>query len=118
MIPAMKGLSVRAPWAYMIAAGLKTMETRTWQTAYRGNLVITIPKGQPVPFAGHAICLVRLVDCRPMRNWDSGPACVAPYPKAKVWILDNLRRIKPVPITGHQGVFPVNPERIEVLEPF
>lgn len=36
----MKCLSVRSPWAELIAAGLKTIELRTWRLAYRGQLVI------------------------------------------------------------------------------
>lgn len=33
-------LSVRQPWAYLIVAGLKDVENRTWKTNYRGELYI------------------------------------------------------------------------------
>lgn len=36
----MKALSVKQPFAGLIAAGIKTLETRTWYTSYRGPLLI------------------------------------------------------------------------------
>ena len=36
----MKALSVRQPWAGLIAAGLKTIEVRPRPTHYRGDLLI------------------------------------------------------------------------------
>lgn len=36
----MKALSIRQPWAWAIIAGHKTFENRTWQTKYRGSLLI------------------------------------------------------------------------------
>jgi len=36
----MKVLSVRQPWAYLIVAGYKDIENRTWRTSYRGPLLI------------------------------------------------------------------------------
>ena len=36
----MKTLSVRQPWAWLIVAGLKDIENRTWTTTYRGALLI------------------------------------------------------------------------------
>lgn len=36
----MKALTVRQPWASLIAAGVKTIETRSWSTKYRGPLAI------------------------------------------------------------------------------
>lgn len=36
----MKALSIRQPWAGLIAAGIKHIENRTWYTAYRGPLAI------------------------------------------------------------------------------
>lgn len=34
----MRALSIRQPWADAIMAGAKTVENRTWDTAYRGEL--------------------------------------------------------------------------------
>jgi len=35
-----KILSIRQPWAYLIVAGYKPVENRTWNTSYRGPLLI------------------------------------------------------------------------------
>ncbi|MEK4848467.1 ASCH domain-containing protein [Paenibacillus sp. FSL H7-0756] len=36
----MKCLTIRQPWATLIALGEKQIETRSWRTAYRGELAI------------------------------------------------------------------------------
>jgi hypothetical protein len=36
----MKALSIRMPWAYLCARGIKTIENRTWTTKYRGRFYI------------------------------------------------------------------------------
>ena len=40
----MKALSIKQPWAWAIACGHKTIETRTWSTTYRGPLLIAASK--------------------------------------------------------------------------
>jgi hypothetical protein len=83
----MKALSLWQPWATLIAIGAKRYETRSWQTTYRGPLVICASKTwrsecdyavrhvpeiakalkdasiQELP-RGVAVCLVKLVDCQ------------------------------------------------------
>jgi hypothetical protein len=36
----MKELSIRQPWAWLIIAGHKDVENRSWTTTYRGPLLI------------------------------------------------------------------------------
>ncbi len=36
----MKTLTIRQPWASLVALGVKTIETRSWSTKYRGPLAI------------------------------------------------------------------------------
>lgn len=36
----MRAITIRQPWASLIAAGVKTIETRSWSTKYRGPLAI------------------------------------------------------------------------------
>ncbi len=36
----MRVLSIRQPWAWFIAAGLKDVENRSWETSYRGTVAI------------------------------------------------------------------------------
>jgi activating signal cointegrator 1 len=43
----MKALSLTQPWATLIAIGLKTIETRSWSTKYRGTIGIHASKGFP-----------------------------------------------------------------------
>ncbi len=43
----MKALTIRQPWASLIAAGVKTIETRSWSTRYRGLLLIHAGKHEP-----------------------------------------------------------------------
>ena len=40
----MKILSIRQPHAYLIIEGIKTIENRTWETDYRGRLLIHASK--------------------------------------------------------------------------
>jgi len=35
-----QALSIRMPWAYLIATGVKDVENRTWKTNYRGRVFI------------------------------------------------------------------------------
>lgn len=43
----MKALTIRQPWASLIAHGVKTIETRSWSTEYRGPLAIHAGKHRP-----------------------------------------------------------------------
>jgi len=45
----MKALTIRQPWASLIAAGVKTIETRSWSTSYRGPLAIHAGKHPAAP---------------------------------------------------------------------
>lgn len=42
-----KALTIRQPWASLIAAGVKTIETRSWWTRYRGPIAIHAGKARP-----------------------------------------------------------------------
>lgn len=41
----MKALSIRQPWAWLIAQGFKDIENRTWATRHRGPTLIHAAKG-------------------------------------------------------------------------
>lgn len=41
----MKALSIRQPWAWLILQGFKPVENRTWETLYRGPLIIHASQG-------------------------------------------------------------------------
>ncbi|MBB1286042.1 ASCH domain-containing protein [Flavisolibacter sp. BT320] len=48
----MKTISLLQPWASLVIMGVKTIETRLWQTAYRGPLLIHASKGKK----GRVVC--------------------------------------------------------------
>ncbi|MGE5611046.1 MAG: ASCH domain-containing protein [Bacillota bacterium] len=105
----MKALSVRQPWASRILRGEKRIEVRSWATSYRGPLLICAthrPRLAGYP-TGVALCVVELIDCRPMRREDERAAGVAFLSGAYAWVLGNVRPIAPFPISGRLGLFQV-----------
>lgn len=110
----MKALSVRQPWATMIAEGSKTIETRTWGTDYRGDLLIVSSKRPQIDDlpTGQALCVVELVDCRPMTVADESRARCKWYDGAWAWVLSNKRPVEPVNIRGRLGIYEVDEVQI------
>lgn len=49
----MKTLSLLQPWASLVVMGAKTIETRSWQTAYRGPLLIHASLGKKASVLCH-----------------------------------------------------------------
>jgi hypothetical protein len=67
---------------------------------------------------GCAVCLVEVIDCRPMRRQDWRAACIAPTlcwkgeprrPARPVfgWHLTNIRPVPPIPVRGRLQIFTV-----------
>lgn len=100
-----KCLSVKQPWANLIASGQKTIETRLWATRYRGDLLIVSSRKPDIAPAGCAIAMAKLVDCRPMTRADEAAAMCHEYQGAYAWVLSDIRPVLPVPIRGSLGVF-------------
>lgn len=138
-MPIYKTLSVKQPWAHLIATGRKSVEMRSWKTDYRGQLLITAsssPKnktfeGQKLP-AGGAICLVDLVDIRlftaddfeaagyegeelrEMReDWIAEDASGNEYAPVYAWVLANPRPVEFTPIKGKLHIFEVELEELK-----
>lgn len=65
----MRALSVRAPWAGLIAEGKKTLEIRKRRTHLRGELLICQSRG------GGAVAVVEILDCRPWTPDDAKASC-------------------------------------------
>lgn len=114
----MKALSVKNPWASMIASGQKTIETRKWKIHYRGNILICSSKTfdkslkdwklrQEGYLMGYALCTVQLYHVVPMNKLHEIRACCRMYDGAYAWCLRNLRRITPFKVKGSLGVFNV-----------
>lgn len=47
-----KALTIAQPWATLAAIGAKQIETRSWQTNYRGDIAIHAGKGR-LPLVGN-----------------------------------------------------------------
>ena len=105
----MKTLSVRQPWAEMIAQGEKDIEYRTWKTDYRGPLLICSSSSwgadEPCPASerdkyprGVAVCVVDLVDVQESEE----------EPGLYEWLLEDPGRVEPVTIKGKLHLFEVD----------
>ncbi len=109
-----RAISLKQPWANLIASGKKTIETRTWNTNYRGPVLIVASKakvkdarGRVIEPMGCAVAMARITDCRPMKKSDRRAACLALVSGKKAWILKNIKRVPPVPIHGRLGIYRV-----------
>jgi hypothetical protein len=105
----MKAISIRQPWASLIATGRKTIETRKWRTEYRGDILIVSsarPRIDDLP-AGKAICICKIANCRAMTIEDEAAACCKIYDGTYSWILTDIRKIKPFNVRGKLRFFEV-----------
>lgn len=109
----MKAISIKEPWLSLIFNGEKVYETRTWLTKYRGPLLLVGSKAPAGPFSGKAACIVDLVGCREMTEKDEFLARCPIYPNAKVWVLANVRPVKPFAVMGQLGLYEIPDEVIQ-----
>ena len=116
----LKALSIHPYYACMIFSGDKTVECRTWDTKYRGDLLIcSTAKKLKYTIPGHALCVVRLVDVVPFTKGHLKLACMEPQdwtPGLFAWLLEDVRIIKPIPLKGRLGLWDYDGP-IEYLEP-
>ena len=104
----MKALSIKEPWASLISNGHKTIETRTWKTAYRGKLLLCASRKPKSTISGMAFAIADLADIQLMKKEDEGKACCEIYNRAYSWFLENVTPIKPFPVKGQLGLFDVD----------
>lgn len=128
----MRGLTLWQPWASAIALGLKTVETRSWETDYQGPLAIHAAKRsmrvEELSQPGYEQLVAKQI------NFDALPygevvalvhldRCVAtPFTLAKVseaywgdfsedrfgWLLSDIRPLaEPLPLNGARGLWHV-----------
>jgi hypothetical protein len=115
----MKAVSIKQPWASLIAAGVKTLEIRQWPTEHRGPLLI-VSSRRPV-LEGHrlgqALCIVNVVDCRPMTREDPPFACIADFYKDHyAWVLQGVKLIEPFSVMGQLRLFEVPDRQIKLVK--
>jgi hypothetical protein len=127
----MKVLSLTEPYATLIKNGIKTIETRSWKTTYRGRLYIhasstKIPKAYRENQAlmslvnnkelsyGNIICSCDLVDCVEMTDEfiddirkNNNEYVTGIYAKGRyAWILKNIEILdNPIKAKGHLGIW-------------
>ncbi len=115
-------LSIHQPWSWLICAGAKRIENRTWKTDFRGTIAIHASTSQSVlrdclseiasdqtefkltDFAfGAIIGLADIVDIQVYgREHESDFCASGPY----CWRMANSRLLKkPIPLTGKQNLF-------------
>jgi len=104
----MKALSVKQPWANLIANGEKTLEIRDWTTPYRGEIIICSSKSPNIYPTGVQLCSVELYDIQPMKPEDTQKAQF-PYKKNLYsWYIRNVKQFKNLkPIKGTLGLFDI-----------
>ena len=108
----MRTLSVRQPWASLIAFGEKTIEVRSWSTSFRGRLLIhasgkdIVEDGITLP-AGYAVATVEVVEVRPFTAADMEAACLEEMPDGPcfAWVLRDAQEIEPVPCKGRLNLW-------------
>jgi len=129
-----KALTLRQPWASLVATGRKAVETRGWSTRYRGCLAIHAGLARPsIPPAlrlalgeagawppedlprGVVLAVVRLVDCRVIGAdgrpegcaLDAAELAFGDYrPGRFAWLLEDVRALGvPVAARGALGLW-------------
>lgn len=104
----MLAISIKQPYAELIASGSKRAEYRSRPTNHRGALLVVASKspanasGAHLP-AGVAVCVVNVVGCRETAD-------------GYAWILENPRRVAPVAVKGSAAFYHVPDERIRYVE--
>lgn len=108
----MRALSIKQPWAELIALGRKRIEFRSWKVDFREPLLVVASTGRQddkcrengldpatLPY-GKAVCVVDLVD---VTGGEAGDY---------EWHLSNPRRVANVAIKGSAAVFNVPDAKI------
>ena len=123
----MKALTIKEPYATLIRNGVKTIETRSWKTNYRGPLYIhagvskeylrdkelmRLVKDNDVHL-GEFVCKCNLIDCVRMTDefikqvkqneleYATGFYEVGRY----AWILRDVEPVKSDKVKGHLGIW-------------
>lgn len=113
----MKALSVHPYDAIGIVIGDKTIECRSWETSYRGDiLIVSTAKRIPGLIPGYALGVVTLSNIRPFTKKDLRAALMDEYyDNLYAWELTNPRIIKPIPLKGQLRLWEYN-GKYEIVE--
>ena len=125
----MRALSLWQPWASAIALGIKTVETRSWSTKYRGTLLIHATQRFPrearelaateralgrlparLPL-GAVVAVATLADVRPTEEVALEVSAIERLygdytPRRWAWMLADVRALsESIPASGGQGLW-------------
>ena len=102
----MKALSVRGDYVMDMITGKKKIEYRTWQTKYRGPLLMCSTTKKVAGAApGYAVCVVNLKSI----EWDDFDDCFH-------WNIELQDLIEPVPVKGQLKLFNVDDSMITPIK--
>ena len=124
----MKVITIKQPFASLIAAGIKEYEFRTWKTKYRGEILIHAGKGIDKKAmkkfdeygleypSGCIIAKANLSDCIKVDDefrkvlFEKNPKIYNSIIKHVEWDgygfkLDNIEKIKPIPAKGKLSIW-------------
>lgn len=120
----MKALSLKQPWAELVASGKKTIEIRKWNTHFRGEFLIHASKNtnkeRETQFGFKDLptgCIVGKATIIEVKKYLSQEEFEKDaekhfakgwwHPKAHGFILKNAQRITPKPLKGQLNFFEV-----------
>lgn len=140
----MKAISLWQPWASFMEKGFKTIETRSWSTPYRGDLLICSALRKPkreecddeetykaaidLPY-GFALCVVELFDINATERFvvekksNSTQIIISQQefdmgnytPGRFAWMTRNRRPLNRLPWRGQQGLWTLSKEEVELV---
>ncbi len=133
----MKVITIKQPFASLIAAGLKEYEFRTWKTKYRGEIYIHAGKGVDKKAmhkfekynldypSGCIIAKVNLADCIKVDEdfrkvlQEKNPEVHSSIIKHTEWEgygfqLENVEKIVPIPAKGKLSIWEYFPEKEKI----
>ena len=116
----MKVITIKQPWASLIAEGYKEYEFRTWKTKYRGDILIHAGKGIDSKAMktyenynlsyprGCIIAVAKITDCldvndelkNNLKNNEVYSNIIKSNKSYYAFKLENVNKIKPIPING------------------
>lgn len=112
-----KALTIGSDWMLNYVSGSKSIECRTWQTDYRGDIILcSNAKRARGTMPGHALMIANLVDIQTfskklhLKGSDMFASDVPP--KAFAWLFDNFRFIQPIPVKGKLSLWELDAEPI------
>lgn len=126
----MKSLTIREPFASLIKNEVKYIETRSYKTKYRGDILIHSSK-KKYPFRdsikhlineeeleyGKILCIAKLTDCvlidkeyqeKVMKEDYNNYLCGNYELNRYAWVLEDIRVVKPISVKGQLGLWNYN----------